>query len=98
MVEFHLSTDVCINDPSISRQHAQIRKREEGYTIYDLKSLNGVFVNGEKISHQVLVHGDALRLGDIEIEVMMSEVDAERTVEEIESFEPTQTHTAIKDK
>lgn len=39
--------DVVIHDPKISRHHAQIVQHERGeYSIVDLKSTNGTYVNG----------------------------------------------------
>jgi pSer/pThr/pTyr-binding forkhead associated (FHA) protein len=81
--------DICIGDPSISRQHAHVKRREEGYTIYDLKSLNGVVLNGEKISRAVLKDGDVIRLGDVEVRVRIREVSAEESLASIEESEIT---------
>ena len=40
--------DVVITDSSVSRNHAEMIKAEGGYIVKDLKSSNGVFVNGKK--------------------------------------------------
>jgi pSer/pThr/pTyr-binding forkhead associated (FHA) protein len=81
--------DICIGDPSVSRQHAHVKRREEGYAVYDLKSLNGVFLNGEKISRAVLKDGDVIRLGDVEVRVRIREVSAEESLASIEESEIT---------
>lgn len=74
---FHLRQDVLtigraptnliqIVHHSVSRRHAQLRKTPDGYLVTDLKSSNGTFVNGEKISSPtILNHNDQLQVGEI---------------------------------
>lgn len=81
--------DICINDPSVSRQHAHIKKREEGYAIYDLKSLNGVILNGKRVSRALLRHGDEIRLGEVVIRVDMKDHTPEEVLRVIEESEKT---------
>ncbi|MBN1879480.1 FHA domain-containing protein [bacterium] len=51
---------------SVSRRHAQLRKTPEGIVVTDLKSSNGTFVNGQRISGPtVLNHNDLLQVGDV---------------------------------
>ncbi len=44
-------SDVLLDSPSISRIHARIQKKGDGYWIADLDSKNGTFVNGKKLGH-----------------------------------------------
>lgn len=81
--------DICINDPSVSRQHAHIKKREEGYTIYDLKSFNGVILNGKRVSRALLRHGDEIRLGSVVIKIDMKDHTPEEILRVIEESEKT---------
>ena len=56
--------DIVIADPAVSSSHALIRAEESGYTISDLGSRNGTFVNGERISEpRQLNHGDVIGIG-----------------------------------
>ncbi|MCS7182674.1 MAG: FHA domain-containing protein [Thermoanaerobaculum sp.] len=55
--------DICIAEASVSRQHAEIYLSARGYTIRDLGSNNGVFVNGHKVVEQLLASGDTIELG-----------------------------------
>lgn len=55
--------DICIAEASVSRQHAEIFLSARGYTIRDLGSNNGVFVNGQKVVEQLLASGDVIELG-----------------------------------
>jgi hypothetical protein len=60
--------DVVLEDAGISRRHAEIRPSGEGWTITDLKSTNGVIVNGRALSGpQALKHGDRIELGSTQI-------------------------------
>jgi ABC transport system ATP-binding/permease protein len=56
--------EMVIDHPSASRVHAQIKLEQGRYTLYDLNSTNGTFVNGELVvgSHALEV-GDKIRIG-----------------------------------
>ena len=41
------------------------------WQVFDLNSLNGIFVNGERVQHSVLHNGDAVRLGSFTFNVEM---------------------------
>src|SRR5262245_51066899 len=53
-----------IADSSVSRLHALLEKREDGYYLVDKNSSNGTFINGKKISQQKLSHSDKINLGN----------------------------------
>jgi hypothetical protein len=59
----HRNNDIVINDPKVSSFHARIDRTADGFVLVDLKSRNGSFVNGKRISHGVLATGDEVRLG-----------------------------------
>ncbi|HVR04965.1 MAG TPA: DUF3662 and FHA domain-containing protein [Solirubrobacteraceae bacterium] len=60
--------DVALEDAGVSRRHAQIRSGPEGWTIEDLRSTNGVRVNGRQIRGvQPLRSGDRVGLGSTEM-------------------------------
>ena len=56
---------ITLTDPTVSNTHAIVIAREAGYTIVDLGSRNGTFVNGERLGSQAhtLKHGDKVQLG-----------------------------------
>ena len=58
---------VAIVDPSLSRRHCAISRTADGWTLRDLGSFNGTFVNGESVSERVLVHGDRVRIAATEL-------------------------------
>jgi len=57
--------DIVIDRESVSRRHARLlRTPQEGWSLEDLGSTNGCFVNDVKISHQPLRDTDQVRIGD----------------------------------
>jgi pSer/pThr/pTyr-binding forkhead associated (FHA) protein len=56
---------ITLTDPTVSNTHAIVTARDAGYTIVDLGSRNGTFVNGERLGSQAhtLRHGDKVQLG-----------------------------------
>ncbi len=64
------NADLTIDDPLISRRHAVIRPADAGLEIEDLGSLNGTWVNGERIAAPTrLEAGDTVSVGDASLEV-----------------------------
>jgi hypothetical protein len=59
------SNHVCIDDPRVSRQHAQIRLVQGRYIIFDLDSDGGTAVNGIHASSHVLNPGDVISLAGV---------------------------------
>jgi transcriptional regulator with GAF, ATPase, and Fis domain len=56
---------LCIADASVSRRHSRIEKKETGFVITDLESLNGTFVNDLPVKNRLLEHGDRVRIGNV---------------------------------
>jgi pSer/pThr/pTyr-binding forkhead associated (FHA) protein len=56
-----------IADPSVSSHHCEIHLQGNEILVRDLNSTNGSFINGEKISENILKHGQTLRLGQVEL-------------------------------
>jgi len=55
--------DLVLNDASVSRRHAQVSCRHGEYTITDLNSTNGIYVNGARVTSRVLRPGDTVKIG-----------------------------------
>jgi adenylate cyclase len=60
---------LILPDPSVSRRHAELRPGDDGWTVVDCGSTNGVAVNGRAVETAPLAAGDALRLGSVEFVV-----------------------------
>ena len=58
-----LAADVRFDDPTVSRRHALIVRQPDGVRVLDDRSLNGVFVNGERVEWRALGHGDEIVVG-----------------------------------
>src|SRR4030042_5375436 len=55
---------VLLHDSKVSRHHARIDKKEAGFTIVDLGSTNGTYVNGNRVASSGLAPGAVIKLGD----------------------------------
>ena len=60
-----ISHGVVIVEPSVSRAHAVIEKRDQWY-VRDVGSSSGTFVNDRKVEQSALASGDRVRFGDVE--------------------------------
>jgi hypothetical protein len=58
-----LDNHFVIHDLSVSREHAEIRYEDGEFTIIDLNSTAGTYVNNKKIDKKVLYTGDIISLG-----------------------------------
>jgi hypothetical protein len=58
-----LDNDVVLEDPNVSRRHAEIRPLGTSFVVTDLGSTNGTLVNGAAVRQQVLQPGDVITLG-----------------------------------
>lgn len=60
-----LSADVHLDDPTVSRRHALVVQREGVFVLLDDRSMNGTWLNGERIREAPLQDGDLVELGAI---------------------------------
>lgn len=71
------NTDVRLKLPSVSRAHAVIALRKDGFYVFDTESKQGIYVNGEKIEKKAkLSHGDTIAFG---MEIMKFYIGSEAT-------------------
>ncbi len=74
--------DITVNDPEVSRQHAQLSLQAQGYVITDQGSTNGTFVNGKRLAAPYrLSNGDEVGLG--ETVVMVYQIAAREAIETV---------------
>jgi len=57
---------ICLLNPGISRKHAIIKAVPGGYSIKDLGSQNGTFVNGQRVTEKALIDGDSIDVGSVQ--------------------------------
>jgi hypothetical protein len=62
--------DVILRDDRCSRRHAVIEETRLGPVIRDSASLNGIYLNGERIERALLATGDEIRLGDTRLTLL----------------------------
>jgi hypothetical protein len=62
-----LDNDVILDDPRVSRHHAQISHKHGHFCLYDLGSANGTLVNGQPVRDCLLQDGDVVSLGGVEL-------------------------------
>jgi len=55
--------DILLDDVTVSRRHAEVRKASGGFAIHDDGSLNGTYLNRRRIEHATLHNGDEIQIG-----------------------------------
>jgi pSer/pThr/pTyr-binding forkhead associated (FHA) protein len=63
----HPESDLFLDDVTVSRRHAEILYTEDGYEVSDVGSLNGTYVNRQRIDRALLQHGDELQIGKFKL-------------------------------
>ncbi len=59
----HPDSDIFLDDITVSRRHAEIVRTGDGYAVRDAGSLNGTYLNRERIDDAPLANGDELQIG-----------------------------------
>ena len=73
-----LSAHIRFDDPTVSRRHALLHRDRTGVRVLDDRSLNGVFLNGERIDWHELEDGDEITIGAFRL-YFISVRDSERS-------------------
>lgn len=96
------SSNIEIPDTGVAMNHCRIYKEQGTFTLYDLNTNKGTFINGERITKDVLADGDTIQIGPVlmifrnpisaseELEIGLPEVD--------EEAEPAPWEAAPKDE
>ena len=61
------ASDIQLEDPSVSRRHAVVANRGGRVVLLDDRSLNGIFVNGQRVSEAALDDGDWIAIGHVNL-------------------------------
>jgi DNA-binding NtrC family response regulator len=59
--------DLVLTDPTVSRHHAAVEEKSDGYVLRDLDSTNGTFLEGARIREGYLAAGSVIRLGETDM-------------------------------
>jgi pSer/pThr/pTyr-binding forkhead associated (FHA) protein len=63
----HPESDIFLDDITVSRRHAEIRRTVKGFTVHDVGSLNGTYLNRERVDDDELTNGDELQVGKFKL-------------------------------
>jgi len=66
--------DFILDAALVSRLHCRLTATDRGLDVVDLKSTNGTFVNGKRISKGSLAAGDRLRVGRVELRLIKAQL------------------------
>jgi pSer/pThr/pTyr-binding forkhead associated (FHA) protein len=61
----HSDADIRLAMPDVSRRHCRLVFTADRWQVFDLNSLNGLFVNGERVQQATLDSGDLIRIGGV---------------------------------
>jgi pSer/pThr/pTyr-binding forkhead associated (FHA) protein len=59
----HPDSEIFLDDVTVSRRHAEFRRGSDGYRVADVGSLNGTYVNRDRIDEVLLQGGDEVQIG-----------------------------------
>jgi pSer/pThr/pTyr-binding forkhead associated (FHA) protein len=68
----HPESDIFLDDITVSRRHAEFMHEGDGYHVRDVGSLNGTYVNRERIEELVLTSGDEVQIGKFKLVFMVA--------------------------
>jgi hypothetical protein len=63
----HPSSDIFLDDITVSRRHAEVLRESERFMVKDTGSLNGTYINRERVDVAELVSGDELQIGKFKL-------------------------------
>ncbi|MFT4219382.1 MAG: FHA domain-containing protein [Microbacterium sp.] len=71
----HPEADIFFDDVTVSRRHAEITREGRSFEIIDQRSLNGTYVNGERVDRGALANGGEVRIGKFRLNFFSSPAD-----------------------
>ena len=63
----HPDSAIFLDDITVSRRHAEIRRSDSSFAIHDVGSLNGTYVNRERVEEAALRSGDEIQVGKFKL-------------------------------
>jgi hypothetical protein len=71
----HPDSEVFLDDVTVSRRHAEFRRGPDGYAVRDVGSLNGTYVNRDRVDEVTLSNGDEVQVGKFRLVYYVSAAD-----------------------
>lgn len=71
----HPEADIFFDDVTVSRRHAEITRTGTVFELVDQRSLNGTYVNGERVDRATLVDGAEVRIGKFRLNFFAAPLD-----------------------
>lgn len=77
----HPDSDIFLDDITVSRRHVEFRRENGGpgaggtYTVHDVGSLNGTYLNRDRIDDARLTNGDEVRIGKFRLSYFANDAD-----------------------
>jgi len=75
----HPDSDIFLDDITVSRRHAEVQRVSGSYWAHDAGSLNGTYLNRQRIDHALLASGDELQVGKFRMAFLAPEPDSSRS-------------------
>jgi hypothetical protein len=73
----HPDSDIFLDDITVSRRHAEFRRTADGYVVKDVGSLNGTYLNRDRIDDEApIANGDEVQIGKFKLVFLSSAGDA----------------------
>jgi pSer/pThr/pTyr-binding forkhead associated (FHA) protein len=63
----HPESDIFLDDITVSRRHAEIRRKDGSFFVHDMGSLNGTYVGRNRVDSTQLANGDELQVGKFKL-------------------------------
>jgi hypothetical protein len=74
----HPESDIFLDDVTVSRRHAEFHREANGFTVSDVGSLNGTYLNRERIESAPLAGGDEVQIGKFRLVYFSGDVETGR--------------------
>ncbi|MDQ3106683.1 MAG: zinc-ribbon and FHA domain-containing protein [Actinomycetota bacterium] len=68
----HPDSDIFLDDITVSRRHAEFTRTDDGYVVRDVGSLNGTYLNRDRIEESPLENGDEVQIGKFKLVFLSS--------------------------
>jgi pSer/pThr/pTyr-binding forkhead associated (FHA) protein len=70
----HPESEIFLDDITVSRRHVEFRRDDGSFRVHDVGSLNGTYLNGDRVDDAELQNGDEVRIGKFRLMFFASDV------------------------